>query len=68
MPELDEPVLTQSYVNNEHLDPFYLAAVGAVNEAVLNALVAGEDVPTFKPKGYTVKAIDIDKLREIFAE
>lgn len=68
MPQLDAPVLSQSYVNNEFLDPFYLAAVGAVNEAVINAMVAGEDVPTFKPAGHIVKAIDIDRLRALFAE
>ncbi|MFC3529913.1 P1 family peptidase [Paracoccus mangrovi] len=67
MPQLDQEVLSHSHINNEFLDPFYLAAVGAVNEAVINALVAGEDAPTFKPPGYTVKAIDIDKLREVFS-
>lgn len=68
MPQLDAPILSQSYINNDVLDPFYLAAVGAVNEAVINAMVAGEDVPTFKPKGHMVKAIDRDKLRDFFAE
>lgn len=66
MPGLDEPVLTQTHLNNEFLDPFYLATVESVDEAVINALVAGEDVPTFKPQGYIVKSIDTDRLREIF--
>ncbi len=37
----------------EYLDHVHLAAVKAVNEAVVNALVAVEDVATFKPpKGH----------------
>ncbi|WP_134681792.1 P1 family peptidase [Paracoccus ravus] len=68
MPQLDAPVLTMTHINNERLDPFYHATVESVNEAVINALVAGEDVPTFKPAGLVVKAIDIEKLREVFAD
>lgn len=68
MPQLDASILTQNYINNECLDPFYFAAVAAVNEAVINAMVAGEDVPSFKPKGHIVKAIDHDKLRNLFKD
>jgi L-aminopeptidase/D-esterase-like protein len=53
-------------VNGEYLDPLYLAAVEAVEEAVVNALVAGEDVVTVKPPGLTVRAIDTDRLRRLF--
>ncbi|MBA4350634.1 MAG: aminopeptidase, partial [Rhodobacter sp.] len=38
----------------------------AVEEAVVNALVAGEDVATVKPPGLTVRAIDTDRLRSLF--
>lgn len=67
MPQLDAPILHQSYINNEYLDPFYAATVSAVNKSVINALVAGEDATTFKPAGYTVKAIDTERLRALFA-
>lgn len=58
---------TASELNPDHLDPIYLAAVETVDEAVINALVAGEDAPTVKPRGATCKAIDCQRLAEIFA-
>ena len=68
MPQFDSPVLTKQELNIEHLDPIYLAAVEAIEEAVVNALVAGEAVDTFKPAGRLCPAIDTGRLREIFAE
>jgi D-aminopeptidase len=67
MPQ-DAPAL-QSFeaLNAEYLDPLYLAAVEAVEEAVVNAMVAGEDVPTVKPEGMIVRALDSERLRRIFA-
>lgn len=66
MPQ-DAPALeTQSMLNQEWLDPLYLAAVEAVEEAVINALVAGEDVASVKPPGLIVRAIDTDRLRALF--
>ncbi len=67
MPQFCPPVLTKHEINIEHLDPFYLAAVEAIEEAVVNALVAGEDVETVKPSGRTCVAIDTERLREIFS-
>jgi hypothetical protein len=40
--------------------------VEAVEEAVVNALVAGEDVPTVKPEGLVCRAIDTARLAEMF--
>jgi len=37
-----------------------------VEEAVLNALVAGEDVLTFKPAGQICRAIDTAALCALF--
>ena len=68
MSQFDSPVLTKQELNIEHLDPIYLAAVEAIEEAVVNALVAGESVDTFKPAGRICPAIDTGRLREIFAE
>jgi len=48
------------------LDPLYLAAVQAVEEAVVNALVAGEDVATVKPAGHTCFAIDTEALAALW--
>jgi hypothetical protein len=40
--------------------------VEAVEEAVVNALVAGEAVDTVKPSGKVCHALDTHCLREIF--
>lgn len=67
MPQRRGPMETVTRLNPEHLDPVYLAAVEAVDEAVVNALVAGEDAPTIKPPGKNCRAIDLEYLAEIFA-
>ena len=41
----------------EYLNHVHLAAVKAVNEAGVNAPVAGEDVGAVKPKGHVCMAI-----------
>lgn len=67
MPHVAPAVLTKQELNIECLDPLYLAVVEAIEEAVINALVAGEAVATVKPSGRICPAIDIKHLREIFA-
>ena len=66
VPQFAPAVLTKLELNGEHIDPLYLASVQAVEEAIVNAMVAGEDVATFKPQGHECKAIDLDRLRGIF--
>jgi len=66
MPQVGAVLLPKVEVNAEHLDPLYLGAVEAVEEAVVNALVAGEDVPTVKPEGLVCRAIDTARLAEMF--
>jgi L-aminopeptidase/D-esterase-like protein len=68
MPQKDDALLTKAEINNELLDPLYLAAVESVEEAVVNALVAGEDVATFKPGGFVCRGIDTVRLAGIFAD
>jgi L-aminopeptidase/D-esterase-like protein len=62
MPQRAGPLVARRELNGEHLDPLYLAAVEAVEEAVVNALVAGEDASTVKPPGAVVRAIDTARL------
>lgn len=62
------PLWTMTELNPDYADPLYLAAVETVEEAVVNALVAGEDVPTVKPEGRICKAIDTEALRRMFRE
>ena len=52
-------------LNDEVFDDIYLAAVEAVEEAVLNAMVAAEDMTTVRPDGLICRAIDHDRLIEI---
>ena len=67
MPQWAGPMVGGPVLNQEFLDPLYLAAVEAVEEAVVNALVAGETVVAVKPRGRIVPALDPDSLRAIFA-
>lgn len=54
-------------VAEDWLDPIYLAAVEAVEEAVVNAIVAGEDAVAVKPEGLLVPGIDRARLAALFA-
>lgn len=58
---------TATYLNPEHLNPIYQAAVEAVDESVINALVAGEDAPCVNPPGATCRAIDVERLKQMFS-
>jgi L-aminopeptidase/D-esterase-like protein len=68
MPQFSPSILVKQEFNIEGLDPIYLAAVESVEEAVVNALVAGEAVDTVKPSGRVCPALNTQKLREIFAD
>lgn len=68
MPQQDAAVSVRSALNPEFIDPLYLAAVECVEESVVNALVAGEDVPTVKPRGYTCHGIDTAALAALFRD
>jgi len=49
------------------VDTVYRAAVRAVEEAIINAIVAGETMSSIKPSGFDVQGIDHQKLRNIMA-
>ena len=68
MPQQAGPLQTRTELNNEILDPIYLASVEAVEEAVINAIVAGVDVEAVMPLGLTVRAIDTEKLAAMFRQ
>ncbi len=67
MPQHAPAFTSREELNPELIDPLYLTAVEAVEEAVVNALVAAESVPTVKPPGRICPAIDTARLRSIFA-
>lgn len=68
LPSLGEP---QPYsfdiesLNDAHCDTLYAATVDAAEEAVINALIAAESVPTVKPRGRVLCAIDHGQLLEV---
>lgn len=66
MPQGAPALAQRDEINNEAMDPIYLAAVEATEEAVVNAIVAGVDVAAVKPKGLTVPGIDTERLAAMF--
>ncbi|MCB2120294.1 MAG: P1 family peptidase, partial [Rhodobacteraceae bacterium] len=59
------PVITRHSLNWDELDPLYQAAVEAVDESVINAIVQGEDVACVKPEGKTCHGIDTARLMQV---
>ena len=57
LPQAGPSTYDMRVLNDELLDPVFEAAVEAVEEAVVNAMLAGEDTPTFRPPGNTVPAL-----------
>lgn len=52
-------------IPDEWFDPVYMATVRAVDEAVVNAMLAAEDMATLKPSGRVCRAIDHDALADV---
>lgn len=50
------------WLNEAHLDAIYGPAVEAIEEAILNAMIAAESVPTIKPPGQVLRAINHEEL------
>jgi D-aminopeptidase len=65
MQELSGPMESFEFLNGEYLNPLYLGAVEAVEEAVINAMVAAEDMTTLNPGGRVCRAIDTGELVEV---
>ncbi|CAB1079882.1 D-aminopeptidase (EC [Olavius algarvensis Delta 1 endosymbiont] len=61
------PAYTLDFINDHLFDDIYRAAVQAIEEAVVNALIAAESMSTVKPAGYTLKAIDHKRLVQIMS-
>ncbi|MBL9047393.1 MAG: P1 family peptidase, partial [Tabrizicola sp.] len=59
------PVITRRSLNWEVMDAVYEAAVQAVDESVINAIVQGEDVACVKPEGEVCPGIDTAELCRI---
>ena len=66
LPQRGAPSWQLEAINDEHFDPVYLAVVQAIEEAVVNALVAATTTPGFRPAGVVARAIDHDALARLF--
>ena len=65
MPMLSKSKLQFEYINDEVFDEIYLSIVQSVEESVINAMLAAEDMETLRPEGHICKAIDYNELTEI---
>jgi D-aminopeptidase len=59
---------TLECINDAHCDVVHAAAVQAVEESVLNAMIAAESVATLKPPGFVLEAIDHEALCRVLRE
>jgi D-aminopeptidase len=53
------------FIDDAHCDLVYQATVQAVEEAVINAMLAARDMSSVKPPGRTFEAIDAEALRAV---
>jgi D-aminopeptidase len=65
IPQESGKKLSMEYLNDEVFDPVYEAACQAVDESVVNAMLAAETMSLAKPYGEKVHAIDDEKLLEV---
>ena len=59
------PTDTAEFVNDDHFDPLYEATCQAVEESVLNAMLAAESMTAVRPAGQVIHALDAAQLLEV---
>ena len=65
IPQLSKSKLQFEYINDEVFDDIYLSIVQSVEESVINAMLAANDMETVRPEGYVCKAISYEDLIKI---
>ena len=65
IPQLSKSKLQFEYINDEAFDDIYLSIVQSVEESVINAILAANDMETVRPEGYVCKAISYEDLIKI---
>lgn len=68
IPQLGPTRRSLETISDELFDPIYMAATEAIEEAVVNAMLAAEDMTTLRPPGRICRAIHPDRLRAHFAK
>ena len=66
--QVEKAFLSFEWINDEQCDPIYLAAVESIEEAVVNALLAAEDMTTLRPAGRICRAIDHERLVDLLRQ
>jgi len=66
LPQKAGTLINLDMINDELLDPVYMAATESIEEAIINAMLAANDMTTLKPPGLTCKAIDPVQLSNLF--
>lgn len=66
IPQLASGRRQMEVINDELFDPIYMAATEAIEESIINAILAAEDMSTLRPPGLTCRAIDHERLLEFF--
>ncbi len=67
IPQLTGPRRRFEMISDQQFDPIYMAAVESIEEAVINAMLAAEDMTTLRPPGHICRAIDGQRLQSFFA-
>ncbi len=67
LPQFSPAHLTLQHLNDECFDEIYEAAVQSVEEAVVNAMVAAEDMTTLRPAGKVVRALPRGPLQAVMS-
>ena len=65
IPQLSKSKLQFEYINDEAFDDIYLSIVQSVEESVINAMLAADDMETIRPEGFICKTISYDDLIKI---
>ncbi|WP_257350660.1 P1 family peptidase [Pseudalkalibacillus decolorationis] len=68
IPQQSQGKLQMEFINDELFDPIYEAVCQAIDESVVNALIAAETMTTVKPYGKKVYAIDHEELLQVMKE
>jgi len=71
LPAIGEPqpqTFHTEWLNDAYMDDIHRATVEAVEESILNALVAAESVPAIRPAGGLLKAISHTELMAVMRQ
>jgi D-aminopeptidase len=66
--QVSQPRLEMEFINDEVFDPIYLAVCQAIEESVVNALLAAESMTFVKPYGKIAEAINHEELLEVMRQ